>query len=110
MVKSNLITTFPSSFESKAQSMGIFASDEYTKRDPAFWVTYRDRIQAVTAAEVQRVAREHLVPEKLVAAGGGRPGRDRQGRRGARRGARQARPGGKDVTLALRDPLTMKRP
>ena len=66
VVKDNLITTFPSSFGSAAQSMGIFASDEYTKRDPAFWTTYRDRIRAVTAADVQRVAREHLVPERMV--------------------------------------------
>ena len=65
-VKSNLIETFPSSFASKAQAMGIFAADEYTRRDPAYWATYRDRIQAVTAADVQRVAREYLVPEKLI--------------------------------------------
>ena len=65
-IKNNLVQTFPSSFASKAQSMAIFASDEYTKRDPAYWATYRDRIQAVTAADVQRVAREHLVPEKMI--------------------------------------------
>ena len=38
--------------------MAIFASDEYTRRDPAYWTTYRDRIRAVTAADVQRVARD----------------------------------------------------
>ena len=65
-IKNSLVQTFPSSFASKAQSMAIFASDEYTRRDPAYWATYRDRIQAVTAADVQRVARTHLVPEKMV--------------------------------------------
>ena len=44
-IKDNLIATFPSQFASKAQTVGIFASDEYTKRDPAFWQTYRDRIR-----------------------------------------------------------------
>ncbi len=65
-IKNSLVQTFPSSFASKAQSMAIFASDEYTKRDPAYWATYRDRIRAVTAADVQRVAREHLIPEKMI--------------------------------------------
>ncbi|MBK5256816.1 MAG: insulinase family protein, partial [Vicinamibacteria bacterium] len=49
-IKNNLIQTFPSIFESKAQQAGTFAADEYTKRDPLFWSTYRDKIQAVTAA------------------------------------------------------------
>lgn len=65
-IKENLIATFPSNFASKAQTVAIFASDEYTKRDPAYWQTYRDRIRAVTAADVQRVAREHLVPGKMI--------------------------------------------
>ena len=34
-IKNSLVQTFPSSFASKAQAMGIFASDEYTHRDPA---------------------------------------------------------------------------
>jgi predicted Zn-dependent peptidase len=65
-IKENLIATFPSQFASKAQTVSIFASDEYTRRDPTYWQTYRDRIRAVTAADVQRVAREHLVPAKMI--------------------------------------------
>ena len=65
-IQNNLIETFPSAFATKAQSMALFAADEYTKRDPAFWATYRDRIQAVTPADVQRVAGTYLVPEKMI--------------------------------------------
>ena len=65
-IKDNLIATFPGNFSSKAQTAGVFASDEYTKRDPAFWQTYRDRIAAVTAADVQRVARTYLRPANRV--------------------------------------------
>ena len=65
-IKENLIATFPSQFASKAQTVAVFASDEYTHREPTYWQTYRDRIRAVTAADVQRVAREHLVPGKMI--------------------------------------------
>ena len=35
-VKRNLVETFPSNFESKAQAMSIFAADEYTGRDRSY--------------------------------------------------------------------------
>src|SRR5687767_15554983 len=64
LFRSNLVETFPSNFASKAQTVGIFAADEYTRRDPAYWQTYRDRIRAVTAADVQRVAQKYLRSEE----------------------------------------------
>ena len=109
-VKRNLIETFPSNFESKAQAMSIFAADEYTRRDPTYWQTYRDRIRAVTAAEVQRVARTHLVPEKMVIlVVGNQKEIDLADDKTQERLAELAA-GGHSVVLALRDPLTMKRP
>ncbi|HXY41883.1 MAG TPA: insulinase family protein, partial [Vicinamibacteria bacterium] len=65
-IKNSLVQTFPSEFATRAQSMAIFASDEYTHRDPAYWQTYRERIQAVSASDVQRVAQKHLPPEGMV--------------------------------------------
>ncbi len=65
-IKRSLIETFPSNFASTAQAMSNFAADEYTGRPPDYWARYRERIQAVSAADVQRVAREHLLPEKLI--------------------------------------------
>jgi zinc protease len=107
-IKDNLIATFPGQFASKAQTASVFASDEYTKRDPAFWQTYRDRIAAVTAADVQRVAREHLVPEKLIVlvVGDQKEIAIGDGKHDAKLEALVA---GKPTDLPLRDPMTMKR-
>ena len=109
-IKRNLIETFPSTFNSKAQTVGIFAADEYTKRDPSYWATYRDRINAVTAADVQRVAQKYLVPEKLVVLVVGDQKEIDLGD-GKHQTSLEALAGGrKVVVLPLRDPLTMKRP
>ena len=109
-VKRNLVETFPSNFESKAQAMGIFAADEYTRRDPTFWQTYRDRIAAVTAADVQRVAQRHLSPDKLVILVVGNQKEIDLGDDKVRAKLAELAAGGYAVTLPLRDPLTMKRP
>lgn len=107
-IKDNLIATFPSQFASKAQTAAVFASDEYTKRDPAFWQTYRDRIAAVTAADVQRVARTHLLPEKMIVlvVGDQKEIAVGDGKHDAKLEALVA---GQPTDLPLRDPLTMRR-
>lgn len=60
VAKQSFIETFPRSFESKDAMLGIFVSDEWTGRDPAYWQGYRGNIAAVTAADVQRVAQRML--------------------------------------------------
>ena len=109
-VKRNLIETFPSNFESKAQAMSIFAADEYSGRDPSFWSTYRDRIRAVTAADVQRVARTHLAPDKLVILVVGNQKEIDLADDKTRQRLADLAAGGFTKVLPLRDPLTMKRP
>lgn len=64
--KNSIIEFFPRIFATAAQIAGTFAADEYTKRSPDHWNTYRDRIRAVTADDVQRVAQKYLQPDKLV--------------------------------------------
>jgi predicted Zn-dependent peptidase len=109
-IKSSLIETFPSSFNSKARSMAIFASDEYTGRDPDYWKTYRDRIRAVTVDDVQRVARAHLVPEKMILlVVGNQADIDRADEKHPVK-MEELAPGGKVTELPLRDPMTMKMP
>ena len=108
-VKRNLVETFPSNFESKAQAMAIFAADEYTRRDPGYWQTYRDRIAAVTAADVQRVASRHLTPDKIVILVVGNQKEIDLGDDKVRAKLAELAAGGYVVTLPLRDPLTMKR-
>jgi predicted Zn-dependent peptidase len=107
-IESNLVQTFPSSFASKAQSMAVFASDEYTKRDPSYWATYRDRIRAVTAADVRRVARQYLVPEKMIVLVVGRQAEIDLGDEKHPVRLAELAPGGQVTALPLRDPLTMK--
>ena len=107
-IKNSLIQTFPSNFASKAQSMAIFASDEYTHRDPAYWTTYRERIRAVSAADVQRVARAHLVPEKMIVLVVGDQGEIDKGDPKHPVTLAALAPGGRVTALPLRDPMTMK--
>jgi zinc protease len=109
-IKDSLVQTFPSNFASKAQAMAIFASDEYTKREAGYWSSYRERIGAVTAADVQRVARKHLLPEKMVVLVVGDQAEIDKGDPKHPVTLVSLAPGGKATTLALRDPLTMKRP
>jgi zinc protease len=109
-IKNSLVQTFPSSFGSKAQAMAIFAADDYTRRDPAYWRGYRDRIAAVTAADVQRVAQKHLLPEKLIVLVVGDQAEIDKGDPKHPVTLAALAPGGRQTTLALRDPLTMKRP
>jgi zinc protease len=64
--KNYAIETFPRAFSSAAATASIFASDELTGRRPDYWRTYRDRVRAVTVADVQRVAQKYLNPDQLV--------------------------------------------
>lgn len=60
------VEVFPRFFATAAAIVGTFANDEYTKRNPDFWDTYRDRVRAVTADDVLRVAKKYLMPDKMV--------------------------------------------
>jgi predicted Zn-dependent peptidase len=108
-IKRSLIETFPSSFASASQVVGTFAGDELTRRAPGYWASYRDRIRAVTREDVQRVAREHLVPERMIVLVVGDQKEIDLGdpRHPVTLGS--LAPGGQITSLPLRDPLTMKR-
>jgi len=108
-VQNSLIQTFPSFFASKAQAMALFASDEYTRRDPSFWTTYRDRIRAVTAADVRRVAGAYLGPEKMVMLVVGNQEEIDLGDPRYPVTLVDLAPAGRVTTLPLRDPMTMRQ-
>ena len=71
---------------------------------------YRDRIRAVTPADVQRVARTHLTPDKMVILMVGNQSEIDVGDGKHEAGLAALAPGRNVVTLPLRDPMTMKRP
>ncbi len=64
--KNQAIEVFPQQFSTAARTASTFAQDDYTKRPADYWATYRDRIRAITADDVLRVAQKYLQPDKLV--------------------------------------------
>jgi zinc protease len=64
--KASAIETFPRQFESKPAMLRVFVNDEWTKRPPDFWKTFRDKVRATTRDDLQRVAKKHLDPEKMA--------------------------------------------
>lgn len=64
--KNSFIEVFPRFFATALSIATTFAQDEYTKRPANHWATYRDRVRAVTADDVLRVAQKYLHPDKLV--------------------------------------------
>jgi zinc protease len=107
-IKASLIQTFPSNFASKAQSMAVFAADEYTRRDPSYWTSYRDRIRSVTAADVLRVAKAHLDPGKMRVLVVGDQAEIEKGDPKHPLTLASLAPGGRVILLPPRDPMTMK--
>ena len=66
---SGKIESFPRAFGSKSQVAGLFAQEEFTgryARDPGYYKTYRDKVRAVTKADVQRVAQRLLKPDQTA--------------------------------------------
>ncbi len=105
VAKSSVIETFPRMFESKKAVRDLFVNEEWQPHVAGFFKNYRDRVQAMTVEEMQRVAREHLDPSKVAILVVGRwediaPG-DLEGR------AKMTDFfGGEATELPLRDPLT----
>ncbi len=66
MARRSLVETFPRRFESAQQKVGTFAGDAYLGRPHSYWQSWRQRIEKVTAADVQRVAKKYLKPDEMV--------------------------------------------
>lgn len=111
VVKAQAIEVFPRYFASAAAIAGTFANDELTGRPANFWETYRDRVRAVTPAEVQRVARTHLKPESFAVLIVGNLDAILKGDPDHADFSVARLPGGQaPVRLSLPDPMTMQYP
>lgn len=108
--QNKFIETLPAGFETAGAVAGALAAEELTgryQRDPHYYAAYRDRIRAVTAADVQRVARRLLDPAGMTYLVVGKvddillgdPKHD---------ATFTGLAGGQPTRLPLRDPLTMK--
>ena len=67
--KNSFIQTFPQAFATKRQVASSFASEEYTgraKTNPDYFKNYRAKVAAITKADVKRVAKKYLSPDKVV--------------------------------------------
>jgi zinc protease len=62
---SYLVGVFPIRFETTAEVAGGLANVEIFRLPSNYFDTYRERVQAVTAEDVLRVARAHLNPSRL---------------------------------------------
>lgn len=68
-----LAGVFPIRYESTAAVAGALAGAEVFGLPEDWFATYRDRVQAITPAEVHRAAREYLDPERLLVLAVGDP-------------------------------------
>jgi len=108
--KNALIEQFPSAFQSKTRTLGVFVSDELIDRSPDYWETYRDDIKSVTAEDVMRVANRLLVPNKMAVVIVGNWDVIKNGDAGGRATMEKVQQAvGGDITeLPLRNPLTLE--
>ncbi|NWJ42501.1 MAG: insulinase family protein [Geothrix sp.] len=107
-IKAAIIEAFPSEWGKKPVVVDTLAKEQVQGWPEDWWVDFRDRIQAVTAGDVQRVARQYLDPSRLTILVVGKAV-------DAEAGDAKDHPGLlKDVAplpltrLPLRDPLTLK--
>ncbi|HSB37340.1 MAG TPA: pitrilysin family protein, partial [Thermoanaerobaculia bacterium] len=108
--KASFIDTFPRRFATKAQVAGTLLDEEFTGRyrsDPAYYANYRSNIEKVTAADVTRVSRRLLAPDKVTLLVVGK--KDDLLNPDPKHPVKFADlTGGRLTELPLRDPMTMK--
>ncbi len=107
----SLIDSFPRRFSTASLKAGQFANDFFNKQPDDYWQKYRDRVRAVTADEVQRLAKKYLTPDRMVILAVGEYDAMAKGNPDKPQFSFDKLSGGKGVTkIPLPDPLTMVYP
>lgn len=108
--KSSFVDTLSRRFATKAQTLGVFADEEFTGRfakEPEYYRSYAARIEKVTKADVKRVAKRLLATDKVAVLAVGK--KDDLLNPDPKHPVKYADlAGGKVVDVPLRDPMTMK--
>ncbi len=65
-VRNYAVEVFPRFFASARVVAETFATDELIGRSPEYWLTYRERLKAVTVEDVLRVAQKYIHPDRFV--------------------------------------------
>jgi len=109
LAKSAIIEQFPSEFQSKTDTLGVFVSDYLSERSNKYWDTYRDKIRSVTKEDVKRVANKMLRVEDMFVLVVGNWEVITLGDTGGRANMEMIRDivGGSITEIPLRDPLTL---
>ena len=93
VIKDGIIEAFPSQWSSKPAIASRFADEAREGWPPDWWADYREKIQAVTPADVQRLAKKLLDPQQMVIVAVGK--------------ASEMEPGDSDHPGALKDVATV---
>ncbi len=91
--KQSVLARFPLLFDRAEAIAGMYAEDELLGRPREYWARYRQRLHAVTAADIRRAARRFLDPGgvALLVVGDGNAVRDGRGFAELRRAVGQPR-------------------
>ncbi len=109
--RNKFVESLPVQFETASAIAGSLAVEELTGRyekDPTYFADYAKRLQAVTAADVQRVAKRLLDPTKMTVLMVGNT-KDILAGDDKHPADVKKMAGGEPKRLPLRDPLTMKK-
>ena len=110
-VKTSAIETFPRAFASAGAVASTFASNEISGRPATYYATYRDKVRAVTVADIQRVAQRYLQPDRVVILAVGNVQALKAGDRDRPEYSLDKLAGSRGITLIpLPDPLTTVYP
>ena len=64
--RESLLARLPLLFDRAEAVAGRYAEDELLGRPHEYWAVYRERLLAVTAADIREAARRFLAPERSV--------------------------------------------